>query len=158
MLIHYFWLTKQATASSLAHWKWLTTVKWPLCTTETNTTVKNTPPQVVHQLESFPHVRLVEGVHPSIHCVLLRVCGGAVWAWWGRCGHQTGKTWEAVSGSLEIDGDPTVRQTTSWFISRVFKRWWDKDNKLELTKPPQPNHKQWLDEVVLCYTTEKTVW
>lgn len=49
------------------------------------------PPEVVHQLESLPHVRLVEGVHPSIHRVLLGVRGtGGTRR--GRCGHQTGKT------------------------------------------------------------------
>lgn len=80
------------------------------------------PPEVVHQLESLPHVRLVEGVHPSIHRVLLGVRGtGGTRR--GRCGHQTGKTWEAVSGWLEIDDDPTVRSSVSW----VTRGGWDRD-------------------------------
>lgn len=80
------------------------------------------PPEVVHQLESLPHVRLVEGVHPSIHRVLLGVRGtGGTRR--GRCGHQTGKTWEAVSGWLEIDDYLTVRSSVSW----VTRGGWDRD-------------------------------
>lgn len=58
---------------------------------------RNAPPQVVHQLESLSHVRMVESGHPSIHGVLLGV-RGAVWMWHSWCGHQAGKTREAMSG------------------------------------------------------------
>lgn len=58
---------------------------------------KNAPPQVIHQLESLPHVRMVESGHPSIHGVLLGI-RGAVGMWHGRWGHQAGKTGEAMSG------------------------------------------------------------
>lgn len=58
---------------------------------------RNAPPQVIHQLESLPHVRMVESGHPSIHRVLLGI-RGAVRMWHGRCGHQAGKTGEAMSG------------------------------------------------------------
>lgn len=60
------------------------------------------PAQVVHELEGLPHMRLVEGVNPAVRRVLLWICG-AVETRRGRRRrrHQTGETWEAVSGSAE---------------------------------------------------------